>query len=311
MQLFLKAQVEQLAAGRWGSPEPYIVTLSPFAQELLAWLLEDLERLKALPLTRPQFRFRAACSRCSGTGPGERPHLLTDAQQKLWQTYLHAEGRAPRAEKLVALTAFLDALEASPTQDWSPWARSIAEQVVDHGLDLVIRQPLFDEAIFPALLAGFREGLPGCARWLAGLSQHVLRSAACQKQLEPQEPTELALLHAALRQDPQDRRSARRMIEVVANRLRFALHELPSGVLYGMDGATPEQCLELQDELEHFDRLIAEQGLTHRHAELVQDCRLHFTAYREYLLDPDRVGSYAEYLSQRRSSSATGDRPKA
>lgn len=55
MQLFLKAQVEQLAAGRWGSPEPYIVTLSPFSEGVLAWLLEDLERLKALPPDKFQF----------------------------------------------------------------------------------------------------------------------------------------------------------------------------------------------------------------------------------------------------------------
>jgi hypothetical protein len=55
MQLFLQAQVEQLAAGRWGSPEPYIVTLSPFSQEVLAWLLEDLERLKGLPPDKFQF----------------------------------------------------------------------------------------------------------------------------------------------------------------------------------------------------------------------------------------------------------------
>jgi hypothetical protein len=55
MQLFLKAQVEQLAAGRWGSPEPYIVTLSPFSEQVIAWLLEDVERLKTLPPDTFQF----------------------------------------------------------------------------------------------------------------------------------------------------------------------------------------------------------------------------------------------------------------
>jgi hypothetical protein len=55
MQLFLQAQVKQLAAGRWGSSEPYIVTLSPFSEEVLAWLLEDLERLKTLPPDKFQF----------------------------------------------------------------------------------------------------------------------------------------------------------------------------------------------------------------------------------------------------------------
>jgi hypothetical protein len=55
MQLFLQPQVEQLASGKWGSPEPYIVTLTPFSAEVLAWLLEDLERLKMLPPDKFQF----------------------------------------------------------------------------------------------------------------------------------------------------------------------------------------------------------------------------------------------------------------
>jgi hypothetical protein len=55
MQLFLQTQVEKLAAGRWGSPEPYTVTLTPFSENVLTWLLEDLERLKILPPDRFQF----------------------------------------------------------------------------------------------------------------------------------------------------------------------------------------------------------------------------------------------------------------
>lgn len=37
------------------SPDPYIVTLSPFSQALLAWFLEDHERLKALPPDKFQY----------------------------------------------------------------------------------------------------------------------------------------------------------------------------------------------------------------------------------------------------------------
>lgn len=48
MQLFLLTQVERLAEKKWGSSEPYIVTLTDFSDEFLAWLLEDVERLKSL-----------------------------------------------------------------------------------------------------------------------------------------------------------------------------------------------------------------------------------------------------------------------
>ena len=111
--------------------------------------------------------------------------MLTDDQRKLWEAYEAAEGRAPRAEKLRALNTFLDALVISPQADWFPWARSVAEQVVDHGLNFVIRRPLFERAVFPALLAGYQAGLPGSARWLAGLADHLLHNPQCREQLRP------------------------------------------------------------------------------------------------------------------------------
>src|SRR6476659_3461303 len=173
--------------------------------------------------------------------------MLTDDQRKLWEAYEAAESQAPRADKLRALEAFLDALVPSPPAEWFPWARSIAEQVVDHGVNFVIRRPLFERAVFPALLAGYQAGLPGSARWLAGLSQHLLHSPGCRETL-PGGATELGLLWAAVKHDPGDRRSRLRLIEKMADRLRYSIHEVPAGVLYGIDGASPEQCQELEEE---------------------------------------------------------------
>jgi hypothetical protein len=224
--------------------------------------------------------------------------MLTDDQRKLWEAYEVAEGRAPRAEKLQALNAFLDALVISPPADWFPWARSVAEQVVDHGLNFVIRRPLFERAVFPALLAGYQARLPGSTRWLAGLADHLMHNPQCREQLPPDEATELGLLWAAIRHDPADRRSRLRVIDKIAYRLRYSIHEVPSGVLYGIDGASPEQCVELEEELEEFCRLVEQEGIQERYAELVRACRLHFRAYRDYLLHRGHYDSYAAYLSK-------------
>lgn len=224
--------------------------------------------------------------------------MLTDVQRKLWDAYEAAESRAPRVEKLLALDAFLDALVASSPTEWFPWARSIAEQVVDHGVNLVIRRPLFERAVFPALLAGYQTRLPGSARWLAGLSENLWHCPECREQLQLEEVTELGLLWAAIRHDSSDRRSRLRLIDKIADRLRYSLHELPSGVLYGMDGASPEQCQELEQELEEFCRLVAQEDMEERYEELIRACRLHFRAYRDYLLSREQYSSYAEYLSQ-------------
>ena len=175
--------------------------------------------------------------------------MLTPIQQKLWEAYELAEGRASRAEKLIALEAFCDSLATLPEPEWFPWARSIAEQVVDGKLDFVIRRPMFERVVFPALLAGYRAALPGCARWLAGLWTVHHCSPVWQKQL-PNEGTEIGLLREAINLDPADRRSKQALIKKIADRLTFSLHEIPAGVLYGIDGASPQQCLELNEELE-------------------------------------------------------------
>jgi hypothetical protein len=162
--------------------------------------------------------------------------------------------------------------------------------------------------VFPALLAGHRAGLPGCARWLAGLAQQLYRSPACRSQLPADEQTEPGLLRAAVRVDPTDHASRRRLLDLIAGRLRYSLHELPSGVLYGMDGATPDQCLELEHELDEFCGLVAEAGDGRAYEELERDCRYHFAGYREYLLERGQYGCYAEYLARRaRSGKHAGD----
>jgi hypothetical protein len=227
--------------------------------------------------------------------------MLTEDQNRLWETYKAAEGKSLRAEKVRALEEFLDALETSPPMDWHPWARSIAEDVIDRGVDFVIRQPLFERAVFPALLTGYQAQLPGCARWLAGLSEQLYRSPKCREQLAPDEVMETALLRAAIRHDPADHRSRRRLIEKIASQLQYTIHEVPSGVLYDLvNSASPEQCLELEQELDEFCDLAAQEGASRQYADLIDRCRLHFRSYRDYLLHKDRFGSYATYLKERK-----------
>lgn len=230
--------------------------------------------------------------------------MLTAEQSALWGQYLQAEGRAPRDQKLVALGAFLGALATTP--DWHPWARDLAMRVVDGGDDFVIRMPLFERAVFPALLAGYRDGLPGCARWLAGLYQHLCQSRACLEQLLPHDWTERGLLRVAVRQNPDDHASRSRLVKCLASRLRYSLHELPAGVLYGMDSATPEECLELVRELDEFWELVVGTNDEEACRELVEQCRLHFPAYRDFLLHWEPYTSYEHYLARKDPGATMG-----
>lgn len=58
MQLYLLNQIQDLAVKKWGSSEPYTVSMVSFSDELLTWLLEDTERLKLL--TPEKFQYLVA-----------------------------------------------------------------------------------------------------------------------------------------------------------------------------------------------------------------------------------------------------------
>ncbi len=95
--------------------------------------------------------------------------MLTSQQEQVWNDYQAMESRGTRDAKIQALESFVTLVTQSPINEWESWARAIAERVVDGNEDIPLRVPLFRAVVFPALLNGHHNQLPGCARWLAGL----------------------------------------------------------------------------------------------------------------------------------------------
>jgi hypothetical protein len=226
--------------------------------------------------------------------------ILSARLNELWLAYESFAAEARRKEKLAALEHFLAELTVEPMVGWSGWACDIARRVVDGGESIIIPMPLYREAIFPALLMGYKNSSPGCARWLAGLSQHLYRCRDCQKQLPLEEQSEVALLQVAIRADPDDTRSQRNLLAAWAEQLSFSLHEIPSGVLYDINGATADQCLELQVWIEEFASLAAKLQEMSKYLHLIEAGRYHFREYRNYLLSRGNSENYANYLSSGR-----------
>jgi hypothetical protein len=222
--------------------------------------------------------------------------MLPQEVRDLWTAYEVAESRCPRHEKLTRLNSFVSRLLALPVERWSDWALSVACEYSDGNKQFEIRMPLFRAAIFPALKQAIENRVPGAARSLAALSQHLYRAKDCQSQLPPEQQTQIGLLLAALDHDPNDDQSRRKLIDALAWQLDYAIHEIPSGVLYGHDGATIEQCGELQAELDTFCRLMENTDLGDRYRSLIDECRFHFYHYPVYLADTAKFRSYAAYL---------------
>src|SRR6185436_8594182 len=101
----------------------------------------------------------------------------------------------------------------------------------------------------------------------------------------------------AVQEDPTDIRAKQRLLMLMRSRFDYVLHELPSGVLYGHDGATKEECDELITELSDYERLAQELGFDDADRELISEAQFHVPAYKRYLSERNRYLSYARYLS--------------
>lgn len=222
--------------------------------------------------------------------------MLTEEQQHLWNAYLGQEKAGPRPLLTESLERFVVCVEATPSDQWSDWALSVCQQIVHEGKGIPVRFPLFRRVLFPALLAGYHTQLPGCARWLASLHTHLHQIAGSREQLGVETLGQVALLKVALVHDPDDTASRRKLISVLADGLEYTLHELPASVLHDHQGASVEECLELEEELEEFNQLVGVAGMKERYRKLVDDCQTHYAAYRGYLHRRSEFHSYAEYL---------------
>lgn len=223
--------------------------------------------------------------------------MLDPETQKLWEDYLAAEKDRIRDVTMTALDQFIEALLRLDPEVWHAWARNLAAQVSDEGLDIPVRFPLFRRVLVPVLADGVLRDVPGCARWLAHFESHLLNTKDVP--LPAHLLSAVGLLQAAVRCDPEDRLARRRLVERWANYLEYTLHELPDGVLYGYGGATPEQCGELLALLQDFRGHVAVLNQEERYADLIADCTLHFNSYREYLAQGQPGESYESFLESR------------
>jgi hypothetical protein len=197
-----------------------------------------------------------------------------------------------------ALDRFIDALLESPQATWHAWAKRTAAAVSDQGIETPVRFPLFRRVLLPALADGVRREEPGCARWLE--SFHQLMSHVKESGLPAALASPYGLLREALRLDPYDARARRRLIDLFVGYFEYSLHELPTGVLYGTDGATAAQCEELSRDLDEFRVLVTAAGETEQFAGLIAECDFHFRTYAEYLRSTDvRPWGYAAFIERR------------
>lgn len=225
--------------------------------------------------------------------------MLGNKLETLWNNYLQAEKLRARGEMLSSLQRFIDELLQLSPEVWHQWAKAIAAAVSDHDAKTPVRFPLFHRVLLPALVDGVLHNEPGCLRWLALLKSNFPRTPLPDLPSDLQ--TTLGLLMEAVHVDPTDKKARKALVSHHASYLQYTLHELPSGVLYGPNGASLDQCAELQSLLSEFRAHVAILGEENRYADLIRKCTFHYAAYAEYLRAAPIPGGYQEFLSRCRA----------
>jgi hypothetical protein len=220
-----------------------------------------------------------------------------DRMHALWSSYLEAERVGLRDVMRKSLDDFVSTLLVEGRDDVDAWALDLAEQVVDGGKQIPVRTPLFRRVLCPALVRGVLGERRCCARWLANFERELIEAEREVADLPDNLRTGSGLLREALRVDPSDVKARRRLIENEARYLQYTIHELPTGVLYGHNSASIEECSELLTRLAEFCEHVQVLGERRRYEELIANCRHHFRAYRQYLTHRRPGDSYAEFLA--------------
>jgi hypothetical protein len=76
--------------------------------------------------------------------------------------------------------------------------------------------------------------------------------------------------------------------------LKYTLHELPAGVLYGTNGATEKECAALMSDTYRLEKLAQTLGVDI--ADFISKCRWHYERYPHYLGRRRHFDSYEAYM---------------
>ncbi len=157
-----------------------------------------------------------------------------------------------------------------------------------------IRMPLFAQVIYPVLQ---REIKSGNLQAVSVLLQYTVCLYNYNRMHHLQDGySEGALIKRYLQRDPENHDILLRKEAFLAKMVHYALHELPQGVLYGINGATAEQCGELLNLLEDYTRTC--QTLQLDRSATIRYAAMHFQGYQDYLLHRQLYKNYLDYIHQ-------------
>lgn len=140
-----------------------------------------------------------------------------------------------------------------------------------------IRHEIFIDLVFPILKAGYQSNDFRCTLWLGKLIQNIYQAKKLDEELGG--VTDLGLFRKCYEIDPTNDEGRQLLLKSIVAWLEYSVHEWPSGILYGNDGATLEQCTDISIEVERVLKLDKE----HSYSEFIKQYVKKLTEYRTKL----------------------------
>lgn len=104
----------------------------------------------------------------------------------------------------------------------------------------------------------------------------------------------LQLADKLLKQEPNNEFALQYKYNTLKSFLEFSLHEMPTGILNGMNGADIDDLSEMLLSVDEFQGISARLGKDDK--ALINECRTLYPAYNEYLQCYTRYNGFEDYL---------------
>ena len=163
--------------------------------------------------------------------------------KKLFDRFESLQNQGLKKDAKAALRDFIRSFKNKAEK--RAWSKNYLEQRTSNG---PIRHELYAEIIYPVLAEGCGREDVWSMLWLARTSANLDGGySTFAKDLE--RPSN-GFLRRCYELEPESDEIRQELLMQILNYFAHCAHEWPSGILYGMDGATLEQCAELTEDID-------------------------------------------------------------
>ena len=104
------------------------------------------------------------------------------------------------------------------------------------------------------------------------------------------------LINKLLEKEPDYLPAIKQKYAILSNYIDFSIHEIPWGLLLDKPSSEKNAKTEALADLEEFSKLSKKLGKDNE--EYIEDCRIYYNAWFDYLDNKDKYKSYEEYLEK-------------